>query len=399
VAKTPAPVPVTSSVTPQQINAMARAAVLASAIERRNKFFSRNIDLDASYQVELTPKNVGLIKHFLLIVEGTITNTHATETAVASPYGIQNILSLIKLVDLNGNERINTSGFHIANINSVKSRWPYGAALQRSCFGDPLESASGDFGANWPVIVNPRSIAAGANRAFRMVYKIPVAYSDDDLRGSIYAGVVNAEMSLEVSVNQNAFVPMAADDTHAVLRGGTLALSNVRMTCYQIFLDQLPLGSDSKPLLPVIDLSTVYELKKKNIDGMIVGEDFSFPFPNFRDFLSVFVNYNSTGGNDGHGVGNDINTWKLQSASFTTLWEEDPLTQVLEGRDWVGVDFPAGLYYFSFRRKPISTVQYGNMDLVMNPSIATNGAAYADVYLEDFAMQNTLTQASSLATR
>jgi len=62
----------------------------------------------------------------------------------------------------------------------------------------------------------------------------------------------------------------------------------------------------------------------------------------------------------------------------------------------LGKDLPAGCYYFSSRRKPISTTTYGNMQLIVNPITASNGP-YGLVGYEDFAMVNTLLNSGSLA--
>jgi hypothetical protein len=59
-------------------------------------------------------------------------------------------------------------------------------------------------------------------------------------------------------------------------------------------------------------------------------------------------------------------------------------------------DLPAGCYYFSSRRKPISTTTYGNMQLINNASVAA-AQAYGLVGYEDFAMVNTLLNSGSLA--
>ncbi len=59
-------------------------------------------------------------------------------------------------------------------------------------------------------------------------------------------------------------------------------------------------------------------------------------------------------------------------------------------------DMPPGTYYFSSREKPISTVQYGNMQLILN-AITAGAGAYVSVGFEDFALVNTLNMAGSLA--
>lgn len=385
--------------TPQQLNQMQRQAVLGSAVEMKQQIFSQAIDPTAQLgPLTINPRNVGLIKYFRIIVEGAVINTHGSQDATVSPFGFLNTLSNVQFTDLNNNLRVNTAGWHLGNLGSAKKRWPMAAALVQSAFGSGPLSEPAQYGNNFPVVVAPKTITHGAGATpFRIVYDLPLAYSDDDLRGAVFANVVNATMQIGLTVNPNAFVANSgADWTFAIARGGTVAFSgNIQVTVYQYYLDQLPVGK-SGVVLPILDLSTVYELKNTVFTGMTPGQDYPVPYTNFRDFLSTFAVYNSTGDETGLGNGADINTWALQSANFTNLWKLDPLTAAQEARDIIGTDFPLGTYYFSSRRKPISTNQYGNMELVLNP-IDAESEAYLSIGWEDFALVNTLTQAGSLA--
>jgi hypothetical protein len=110
----------------------------------------------------------------------------------------------------------------------------------------------------------------------------------------------------------------------------------------------------------------------------------------------VFLIYNNNGLSTGRVFGADMNYLALQSASFTNLWKVNPLMHQQFSRDIVGSDNPAGVYYCSFRDRPISTQQFGNMELIINPITATANAT-VQVYWEDLAITNTLTSGGSLA--
>jgi P3 major capsid protein len=231
---------------------------------------------------------------------------------------------------------------------------------------------------------------------FRAIWELPLAYSDDDLRGAIYANVVNAVMQLQLTLNNNPFVAGGTDNTFAVAEKGTLSyLGNITVQVYQVYLDQLPIGKNGV-VLPILDLSTVYEIKNTTFTAITPTQDFPIPYANFRDFLSTFALFNSTGLDTNPGDGSDVSYWALQSANFTNLWKLDPLTAQMISRQIIQTDWPKGLYYFSHRRKPISTTQYGNMELILN-ALAASASAYVAVGWEDFALVNTLTQAGSLA--
>lgn len=388
-----------NQMTPEQLNAVQRQIVLNNSVEMRQRIYSQAVNPATQNGAVVIPlKGVGLCKRLRVIVSGTVQNTDAAIDAVATPYGIQNLFSNIQFQDLNSLVRINTHGPHLHMLNTMKSRWPFGSALQTADWNGtaPLQSMAGQFGANFPALVGVNALVHGTNKAVRMVYDVPLAYSDTDLRGAIYLNVLNAAANLSLTINPQAFVATAADDTFAVLRSGTCSfLGNLNISVYQVYLDQLQQGQGG-PLLPTLDVSTVYELKHSVIKGMTATQDFPIPYTNFRDFLSTFAIYNNTGSNDGHGIGADINYWALQSANLTNIFNEDPLTVAQNARDIIGTDLPSGTYYFSHRNKPLSTVQYGNMALVLNP-ITAGAAAYVDVCWEDFGLVNLLTQAGSLA--
>jgi hypothetical protein len=131
--------------------------------------------------------------------------------------------------------------------------------------------------------------------------------------------------------------------------------------------------------------------------GQVVSLDNPYPYANFRDFMSTLTVWNSTGLTAGLKAGTDVNYWALQSANFTNIWKIDPLYAAHKFREIVGSDLPLGTYYFSHRKKPLSTIQYGNLQLILNPSSLSSGLCYQYVYVEDFALVNALTQAGSLA--
>ena len=164
---------------------------------------------------------------------------------------------------------------------------------------------------------------------------------------------------------------------------------------YQSYLDQLPVGQNGI-VLPILDLATIYELKNTAVTAVVANQDFPIQYANFRDFISttmIYVNTQSTGA---RGVGADINYLALQSANFTNIWKKEPGLVALETRNHIQADMPPGVYYFDSRNKPISTTQYGNMQLILNASTANTGA-YALMGFEDFALVQTLNMAGSLA--
>lgn len=389
--------------TPQQANALQRQLVLRNAVEMTQQIFQTTIATVAAGTniINVPVRNVGLLKRFYVEIAGTATAN--TATASATVFGLGNAISQLTFTDLNNNIRIQTDGVHLTVLKQVKARENALSALPIATVqtdsmlaGQFVASGSSP---NFTVINYPLPTTGGL--AFRAIFEVPIAYSDDDLRGAVYVNVVNSQAYLGITLNPAFFSANAATDTtsNVFTSGANPAgtITNTVVTVYQIYLDQLPVASNGQVILPTLDMSTVYELKKTPITGQVVSFDNPYPYANFRDFMSTLTVWNSTGATAGLKAGTDVNYWALQSANFTNIWKIDPLYAAHKFREIVGSDLPVGTYYFSHRKKPLSTIQYGNLQLILNPSSLTSGACYQSVYVEDFALVNALTQAGSLA--
>lgn len=401
---------------PAQLNQIARAAIKARAVAMLQQIFSvtygaaaNTTDVSASNPVvNVQPRNVGLIRGFWVQVVAVINN-QSGQTATLSDFGPSNLLTQIQFNDLNNNTRIQTTGWHVDFVNSIKARRPFGTSLIRGGTGSTTGGFDSpiNYGANWTGAQNisaPATIANGAsaaNSTVTMWWYVPLAYSADDLRGSVYANVVNATMQLNLTFNPHAGVLATTDSTSAIytLAAGATAssfvVSQATVTVFQDYLDQLPVGQ-SGVILPVLDLATIYELKNTATIGMVANQDFPVQYANFRDFVSTIAVYVNNGSTGARGVGLDINTWALQSANFTNIWKVPPSLISLRTRNHLQTDMPPGVYYFGSREKPISTTQYGNMQLVLNPITATSNP-YMLLGYEDLAIVQTLSMAGSLA--
>lgn len=399
------------NLSPAQINGLARAAIKSKAVRMEQQIFSSTFTASGTQNISQTqpivnviPRNVGLILGFWVNVAATVTNGSGVQID-RTDLNASNLLTQIQFNDLNNNTRIQTTGWHVGFINSMKARRPFGTALVYATgFDDPIK-----YGSNFSTaylngeIAAPATIAATSGTGtVNMWYWVPLAYSDSDYRGAVYANVVNATMQLNLTFNPNPVVANGTDSTSAVYFGdsaGSVALARISaatVVVYQVYLDQLPAGQNGAVLLPVLDLATIYELKNTVFSAITVGQDFPMQYANFRDFLSTTLIYVNTGATGARTGGTDMNYNALQSANFTNIWKRTPDLTALQTRNHLQTDMPVGCYYFGSREKPISTVQYGNMQLLINASIAGAGA-YALVGYEDFAVVQTLSMAGSLA--
>lgn len=368
-----------------QQNSIARSMVTSQAVERLQNIFSTTVNAAQQAVVNVNPRNVGLIKGFFVDVTAEITA--GANTLNLTKFGPANILSQIRFDDLQNNTRIQTTGWHVHFVNSVRNARPFGLC-------ETLDTSPISYGNNWDVISAPATILTTVTSEVKMRYYIPLAYSNSDLRGALYANVVNATMQLQLTINTNAAVAAASTQllTNAVYSGTTGGtVGNVKIDVYQHYLDQLPMGPQG-PILPMQDLSTIYELKNTAVTGISAAQDYTVPYANFRTFLSTFAVYDNNGVLN---AGTDINYWALRSANFTDIFKLSPYESALLTRLQLGIDPPDGVYYFNHRDRPINTIQYGNMELVLNAVTAPANARILMGY-EDFAMINVVSGAGSL---
>lgn len=377
----------------QQMNAQARSLIVSRSVKMTQNIYSNTINPQNQQTVQIPFRNVGLVLGFWVDFNIAIAAQGAGNTYDLTPFGPANVLQQCILTDLNNNVRIQTPGWHIHFVNTAKKGAPFCVARTNSNY--PIA-----YGENWTTaFAAPATLTNAAGNVY-MRYWVPCAYSDFDLRGSMYMNVVNATayLQLTLSTSAQAFVAAGSDPTLAVYIGaGGAPVSGWGTTCvinvYQVYYDQLPVAQNGAVILPMVDMSTIYELKNTVYTGMTTGQDFPIPYSNFRDFLSTFVVWDNGGTLD---VGASTQAWKLQSANFTNIFNISANLAAIMGRLEIQDDFPPGVYYFPSRNKPISTVQYGNMELVLTPTGAINAGAQLLVGYEDFALVNTLVGAASL---
>lgn len=375
---------------PQNANLAARAAVLQTAMPMVQKIFEKSYTASDFGQPQNVPiQNVGLMTHLTIEIEGTLTQA-ASETLTRTELGMANVLSDVRFTDLNNQDRVATKGWHLHYLASARRQRAFGAAV--------TNDSPTSMGSNMEIIHGPATVTTADQ--WRMFYEVPCAYSPTDLRGAVYASVVNATMNLAFTLNSNFVVGSTANPTLAAYISSTAGdlgvLSAVTVRIYQHYLDQLPQAKNG-PVLPLLDLATVYVLNHTTKGGLVVGDN-QIAYANFRSFLSTFLLYDDFG--SGAAPPTSVTDFAILAANFTPLQKYDPYMQALLSRLHVGDDFPAELaramYYFDHRRKPINTINYGNMAL--NANLASVKASTSQIFygFEALAIQNQLTQAGSL---
>ena len=318
-------------------------------------------------------RNVGLVKRLIVTFKMTIT-AGATHNSTLTAIGAANFISNVTFQDLGNNTRINTTGWHLTAISSAKRRRIFGAAYTS-------DTPFGYGNINNKVQQAPATLTANTGYEVDLCFEIPFTKNDTDLRGAVYADVTQATMQVQITLNPNMFVTSTSDPTLAMYQSaGTDAaiLSNLSWQVNQNYLDQIPRDPKTNaPILPQTDIGTAYLLNNTSSGLPTVNQDNGASFVNARSYESVTVIYDNNGTLNVNG--SDINYFSLQSANFTSILRTDGKMQSLMERNVLQDDFPAGMHYFDFRHRPIDTDQYGNMQLIINPS-SVGGAAAAFLY-------------------
>ncbi len=374
---------------PVSANAMARNNILLYGVERMQQIYSTATNPANQTVVNIQPQAVGLVRGFLVKVEGTIANTNTGSSGVAltrTNFGASNVLSAVSFNDTNNQNRHQTTGWHLGIINSCRQPMVWGGAYAPNV---PVS-----YGNNYDVLTAPSSITTGTgSAAVQFYYYVPIAYGRTDLRGAMWAGVVNATATLQLTINPTPVVA-SGDATLAVYSGNTGGWSgNVTITVWQDYIDQVPYDNTGNPVLPQIDMQMLYQLQNTALTGLVTSQDFGVSFANFRNFLSTFLIYDNGGTLS---AGTDVNYFALQTANSSNIWKYGPEEASLFARMTFMADPPTGSYYFDHRAKPISTQQFGNTQITMNPKGTVNSGAALLVGFEYFAQASQVVFAGSL---
>lgn len=388
-------------ISPQQLNAMYRSLILRGG-QLGSSYFPPAVDMWQQLSpilpssvgpgsvLTIQLRNVGLVKRLVVELSATIT-AGATSTQTLTPLGLANIISNITFVDLGNQTRINSTGWHLQLVSSVKRRRVFCAAYSS-------DTPNGYGNVNNRTMYAPPTIAANGNTPVKFILEIPFVKNNHDLRGSIFADVTNAVMQVQLTLNPQMFVSSTADKTLAVYQSGgadLATLSGVALQVNQNYLDQLPRNPQTAaPILPALDLGTAYLLNSTASGLPVVNQDNGFSFVNARSYESVAFVYDNNGTLNVNGV--DLNYLQVTSANFTQILRYDGMMAATAERDILGCDFPAGTRYLDFRHRPINTSQYGNMQLIVNPSSVLGSAATILFGWEAYGILGQVNQGGSL---
>ena len=129
------------TMSPQQQNQMVRQLILRGGA-MGNMYFPPAVDMWQQLNpilpssvgpgsvITIQLRNVGLVKRLVVEIAATIS-AGATSVQTLSALGLANLISNVTFIDLGNNTRINSTGWHLNLVSSVKRRRVFCAAVTK----------------------------------------------------------------------------------------------------------------------------------------------------------------------------------------------------------------------------------------------------------------------------
>jgi len=326
--------------------------------------------------------NVGILTSIDAVVTAEVT---ITALGVISQHGPFNFVRNVNMTDYTNQSRINISHTALEVILSARHR-----RVQNQAYLTDMVDTVATAGGGASLVQIPTAIVAPVASNLRIPVHIPICYDPaSDLRGAIMAQTIRGQQFISLQLPTNAQLFSANDD--AVYNAGAGTVANIYIQVFQNYIQPAMLGAATQ--LPLVDLATVYELNGQGVstNNISVGQTKFIDYPNVRQVLSAILQYNNGGGaGAGYAYGTDITSLSVEANSNTKLREyvgQDLLDRM---RTIFGGDSLAGLYYLDSRRNPINTQLYGQVQILLTPSVVNVvNAAYSTVSFESFYLKGT----------
>lgn len=378
-------------------NMQAREVLLQNSYPVIQAIYSETIDPNSAEKITVIPRNVGLVTDFIVDIEAVVANNNTTpaNTLIATDFGAANLLQRAEYRDLANQPHTQTSGWHLHMINTAKQGSIFGSVTQQ-------ENAA-DYPFRWDASTGrvtemdrtiPGHATTPVKATIKMVFKIPLAYSETDLTGAVLANVPQGQQSLELTMaTNNSFFTPAAKSLATTLAGyygaGTGDIESMKVTVYQRYLDQIPQGGNGNFIIPLLDISTIYALRETQRQDVTSGSDTNVEYANLYRYLSTVVQLD----NKGTPADSTIEYVAQRSASFSDIRNLPVRQWRLLNSQQFDAWTPPGTIYIDNRSKPIFTLEYGNVTLSVRPKGVIDAGAILRLGYEYFQGQDRVTNA------
>jgi hypothetical protein len=356
-------------------NMMARNAVTSQALKQLLPAAAANLAMVSgdlqNPLIQLTPAPTGVMLGFYVLIKANITN-NTGGVVTRTPFAAANLLQNATYRDVGNQPRTNASGKMLHMLMSQKASRVFGATVA------PDDGTAPSYG-NWGVNACPATIANGASADVKMMFYIPLAYSEYDLRGAVFGNIAQANQSLNLTLASKANIIAASTDNpvDAIYQSASATKAcSINSMSYDVRLSTYGNGlpmRDGQYIVPLNDLSTVYALNETVVSGLTVGQQLSIPYPNAWEYVSttgLYVNGNTLS------AGSDIAGIEIKTASGISWGEITPDFHAFTTALRLGANPPAGMYFDSHHQKPIRVQDYGAITYNVRPSIVNANASY-----------------------
>lgn len=348
---------------PIQQNLMARHNLLTTGIPMMKRLQPVTGGLGSTLRIPLL--RMGIMTGVLL--QFTVPVTIATAAAVVSPRGPWNLAQMVSYNDFAGVQRTRTNGYQLWVAQSFKSGDLLSSVPSQSSLGGTIVGSL-----DTDILAAPTAVGNG-NIYFSLY--VPMAYDpNSDLTGAVLTQTNVGEHFINVQLANSL---LSADPWVAPYvnlgGGGTVALqagSSITCEAFQYYIQ--PQNMDASNL-PLIDLSTIYGFEGafQNTSNIAANQSTFINFPNNRSIMSALFDFEN--GSDFTPNGTDLSGIVLIANSNTNFKEYSPRALREHMRNIVNGDAPHGAYYMGFRRQPILTQLYANVQSRFDVASVTAG--------------------------
>jgi len=352
-----------TELTAQQSNYINRQNLLANGIAMTKRIHP--VQGGLGEQIRIPLDRVGICTG--VVLQFKVPVTIATAPAVPSLCAPWNIANLVEYNDFTGVKRTRANGYQLWMAQSFKQGDAIGSIAQAAYSTGAGPTLNRDTNIlNLPV-------AVGNSTIYFSLY-VPLAYdAASDLTGAVLAQTNVGEHYINVQL-PNALV--SGDPLASPYASGDVTLTTGNKITVEAFQKYIAPQGASANNLPLVDLSTVYgfEGAYTTTANIASGQKTEINLPNNRTIFSSSVAFVNGGAFTANCA--DLNTFNLLVNGNTLLREQTPRLFREEMRNIGNFDAADGNFYFGFRKSPILTYLYGNVQLIGDVITANAGLTY-----------------------
>lgn len=334
-------------------SAQAALAAYLQAAHRRSQELPVQ-QWSAGDDLPFTMPHAGVGLFARLTFRGTLSRTEGATvgTVTASQFYPYNLIK-ISYVDYQGITRIKVNGYELNQLQQAKAFGFNPSFTLIPPGASPGYAYSGDVFAN-SVPVGTASSTTTEPCNFGVI--VPISLGRASVRGSHPFTIPNSEDTLTVSCLETIYSTTNSGPELPFLTTGTseLSISGQFDCCYYYY--DTPAGTP----LPLAEFQVIHELFSiKDTTNLAAGLQKVFTLQTGRTYYRVLANLCLNGQPDTV----DVDQIQFIVDGATPTLTENLASYLDRIRDESGQDFPPGMFFYDFTRKPWTPDNYGSLGL------------------------------------